>query len=57
MVAAVAILGVGRAPELAPPDDQGVFEQATRPQVGQQTGDRPVDGSGMAAWSAFKLRC
>ena len=33
---------VGRAAELAAPDDQRVFEQAARLQVVEQAGDRPV---------------
>ena len=47
MVAAVGVLAVRRAAELAAPDHQRVVEQPARAQVRQQAGDRPVDGPGV----------
>ena len=43
MVAAVAVLGDGCPAELAAPDHQGVVEQPSTLQVGQEPGDRLVD--------------
>ncbi len=48
VVAAVGVLPVRRAAELAAPDHQRVVEQPPRAQVRQQAGDRPVDGPGVA---------
>ena len=48
VVAAGAVLfGVGRAAELAAPPDERVFEQAAPLEVGEQAGDRLVDGQGV----------
>ncbi len=48
VVAAVGVLAVRRAAELAAPDHQRVVQQPPSAQVGQQAGDRPVDGPGVA---------
>ena len=47
VVAAVGPLGHRGAAELAAPDDQGAIEQAAGLQVGEQAGDRLVDGAGV----------
>ena len=47
VVAAVGVLAVRRAAELAAPDHQRLVEQPPRAQVRQQAGDRPIDGPGV----------
>ncbi len=38
----VALLGIGRAPKFAAPNDQSIFEQTTCLQVGYQCGRRAI---------------
>ena len=45
VVAAVLPFGIRRATELAAPNDERVVQQAALLEVGQQTGDRTVDGA------------
>ena len=47
VAAGAVLLGVGGAAELAAPPDERVLEQAAPLQVGEQAGDRPVDGAGV----------
>ena len=46
---------VGRAAELAAPDDQGRLEQSGTLQVGDQPGDRPVDRADQVAVGALDV--
>ena len=55
MVAAVGSLGHGRAAELAAPDDQRAVEQAAGLEVGEQGGDRLVDGAGVVLMAGLEV--
>jgi hypothetical protein len=45
VVAAVGVLAVRRAAELASPDQERIVEQPALAQIGQQPRDRPIDGA------------
>ena len=55
VIAAVAALGVGRAAELAAPQDQRIVEQAACFQVLQQARDRLVDARRLAAEQVLQI--